>query len=93
MEGMNCRPGCAACCIAPSISSPIPGMPQGKPAGVRCVQLDAAGRCLIFGRPERPAVCSSLMPSPAMCGESAVQAMHWLSELEAQTRPGSVAPS
>ena len=24
-----------------SISSPIPGMPQGKPAGVRCVQLTA----------------------------------------------------
>ncbi|HNF77692.1 MAG TPA: YkgJ family cysteine cluster protein, partial [Thauera aminoaromatica] len=26
---MDCRPGCAACCIAPSISSPIPGMPHG----------------------------------------------------------------
>ena len=36
---MDCRPGCAACCIAPSISSPIPGMPHGKPAGVRCIQL------------------------------------------------------
>ena len=30
---MNCREGCGACCIAPSISSPIPGMPHGKPAG------------------------------------------------------------
>jgi Fe-S-cluster containining protein len=43
---MDCRPGCGACCIAPSISSPIPGMPVvdgiSKPAGVRCVQLDAA---------------------------------------------------
>jgi Fe-S-cluster containining protein len=87
MAGMNCRPGCAACCIAPSISSPIPGMPQGKPAGVRCVQLDAANRCLIFGQPERPAVCASLAPSQAMCGESAAQAMRWLSELEQQTRP------
>ena len=37
----GCRAGCGACCIAPSISSPIPGMPNGKPAGVRCVQLDA----------------------------------------------------
>lgn len=26
----ECRPGCGACCIAPSISSPIPGMPEGK---------------------------------------------------------------
>ncbi|MCF5019628.1 YkgJ family cysteine cluster protein, partial [Pseudomonas lactis] len=29
---MKCREGCGACCIAPSISSPLPGMPQGKPA-------------------------------------------------------------
>ncbi|MEO8036559.1 MAG: YkgJ family cysteine cluster protein, partial [Acidobacteriota bacterium] len=36
---MDCRTGCAACCIAPSITSPIPGMPEGKAAGVRCVQL------------------------------------------------------
>ncbi len=84
---MDCRAGCAACCIAPSISSPIPGMPQGKPAGVRCVQLDAAGRCLIFGRPERPAVCGSLMPSQAMCGQTAEQALTYLHRLEQDTRP------
>ena len=53
---MNCRPGCGACCIAPSISSPIPGMPRGKPAGVRCVQLDDANRCRIFGDAARPGV-------------------------------------
>lgn len=84
---MDCRPGCAACCIAPSISSPIPGMPQGKPAGVRCVQLDAAGRCLIFGRPERPAVCSSLAPSPEMCGNGDAQALRYLTQLERATQP------
>ena len=87
MEDMNCRPGCAACCIAPSISSPIPGMPEGKPAGVRCVQLDAAGRCQIFGQPERPAVCASLMPSLAMCGDSPAQALHYLTRLEKETAP------
>ena len=64
---MECRPGCGACCIAPSITSPIPGMPQGKPAGVRCVQLDAANRCRIFGRPDRPAFCGGLQPSVEMC--------------------------
>lgn len=84
---MDCRPGCAACCIAPSISSPIPGMPRGKPAGMRCVQLDAAGRCLIFGRHERPAVCASLAPSPAMCGDNAVQALAFLERLERETQP------
>ncbi len=79
---MDCRPGCAACCIAPSISSPIPGMPQGKPAGVRCVQLDAQDRCLLFGDPRRPAVCGSLQPSIEMCGADRAQAMRFLDRLE-----------
>ncbi|MCA3239362.1 MAG: YkgJ family cysteine cluster protein [Curvibacter sp.] len=84
---MDCRPGCAACCIAPSISSPIPGMPQGKPAGVRCVQLDAAGLCLLFGRPQRPAVCRSLTPSPTMCSDRTAYALLYLTRLEKETAP------
>ncbi len=84
---MDCRPHCAACCIAPSISSPIPGMPEGKPAGVRCVQLTADLRCAIFGRPERPVVCGSLQPTPAMCGDSREQALRWLGHLEHDTTP------
>ena len=83
---MNCRPACAACCIAPSISSAIPGMPLGKPAGVRCVQLDAEDRCQLFGRPERPAVCASLAPSAEMCGASREQALTWIAQLERATR-------
>ena len=75
---MNCRPGCAACCIAPSISSPIPGMPQGKPAGVRCIQLDAQDRCMLFGDPRRPAVCTSLQPSIEMCGSEQAHALRYL---------------
>lgn len=85
---MNCRPGCGACCTAPSISSPIPGMPQGKPAGVRCVQLGDDARCRIFGQRERPAVCSGLMPSPEMCGQSTEQALRYLTQLERLTQPG-----
>ena len=46
---MKCREGCGACCIAPSISSPIPGMPHGKVAGERCLQLSAENLCNIFG--------------------------------------------
>lgn len=84
---MNCRPGCGACCTAPSISSAIPGMPTGKPAGVRCVQLDEQERCRLFGRSERPAVCGTLMPTTAMCGESRTQAMSWISRLERRTQP------
>ncbi|WP_157267478.1 YkgJ family cysteine cluster protein [Azohydromonas aeria] len=84
---MDCRPGCGACCTAPSISSAIPGMPDGKPAGVRCVQLGTDERCLIFGHPKRPAVCASLQPSAAMCGTSREQAMQWLAWMERQTAP------
>ncbi|HMV50697.1 MAG TPA: YkgJ family cysteine cluster protein [Blastocatellia bacterium] len=86
---MTCRIGCGACCIAPSISSPIPGMPQGKPAGVRCVQLTADNRCLLFGKPERPEVCTSLRPHREMCGDDAAHAMAWLLRLESLTQPAS----
>ncbi|QRM17992.1 YkgJ family cysteine cluster protein [Dechloromonas sp. TW-R-39-2] len=79
---MECRPGCAACCVAPSISS------LNKPAGQPCPNLDADLRCTIFGRPERPSCCGGLQPSLEMCGESRQQAMIWLANLEAATRPG-----
>ncbi|HTI16810.1 MAG TPA: YkgJ family cysteine cluster protein [Trinickia sp.] len=84
-----CRPGCGACCIAPSITSPIPGMPRGKPAGVRCVQLDDEARCKIFDRPERPACCGGLQPHPQMCGASRGEALAWLAQLEILTQPGA----
>jgi uncharacterized protein len=84
---MDCRPACAACCIAPSISSPIPGLPQGKPAGVRCVQLDERNRCRLFGHPGRPAVCAQLQPSAEMCGADAAAAMRYLVRLERLTQP------
>ena len=84
---MDCRPHCGACCIAPSISSPIPGMPEGKPAGVRCVQLTEDLRCAIFGHPDRPAVCVRLRPSASMCGSSAEEAMAMLASLEELTAP------
>jgi len=83
---MNCRPGCGACCIAPSISSPIPGMPQGKAAGQRCVQLTDDLRCAIFGQPQRPACCSGLQASEAMCGDTRRQALARLARLELATR-------
>ena len=82
-----CRSLCGACCIAPSITSPIPGMPQGKPAGVRCVQLDDDLRCRLFGKPERPAFCASLRPGADMCGSSAAEALALLAALERATAP------
>jgi Fe-S-cluster containining protein len=85
---MDCRTNCGACCIAPSINSPIPGMPDGKPAGIACVQLDERLRCKLFGKPERPAFCASLRPGLEMCGSGREDAMAWLAELEQATRPG-----
>ena len=87
MEERGCRERCGACCIAPSISSPIPGMPEGKPAGVPCVQLDENMRCRIFGSPARPAVCASLRPSAEMCGNSREEALDHLARLEELTAP------
>jgi Fe-S-cluster containining protein len=84
---MECRAGCGACCIALSISSPIPGMPAGKPAGVRCAQLAADNRCLLFGLPERPAVCAALRPMREMCGDSSEEALAYLAFLERVTAP------
>jgi hypothetical protein len=52
---------------------------------VRCVQLDPDNGCMIFGRPDRPAVCASLTPSREMCGDTRAQAMRFLSTLERLT--------
>ncbi len=85
---MECRPGCGACCIAPSISSLIPGMPRGKPAGIPCVQLLPDYRCALFGKPERPAVCVSLRPTELMCGANREDALAYLDDLELSTQSG-----
>jgi hypothetical protein len=62
-------------------------MPNGKPAGVRCVQLDADYRCMIFGKPERPLFCGSLQASAEMCGDTREYAIFWLDKLEQMTAP------
>jgi Fe-S-cluster containining protein len=83
----ECIEGCGACCIAPAISSPIPGMIEGKPAGVRCVQLDEVNACRLFGSPSRPAVCERFKPQFEMCANGPVQALRWLTDLERHTLP------
>jgi uncharacterized protein len=84
---MKCRAGCGACCIALSISSPIPGMPHGKAAGVRCAQLTLDNLCRLYGHPERPSVCERLKPGEDICGADAGEAMLKLAMLEAATNP------
>lgn len=62
-------------------------MPDGKPAGVRCIQLLDDMRCALFGRPERPAFCGSLMPARDMCGDARGEALQFLAWLERETLP------
>lgn len=62
-------------------------MPNGKPAGVRCVQLADDNRCKLFGLPERPRVCDRLIPMAEMCGRNFEEAMIYLTALEIATRP------
>ncbi|HWV19268.1 MAG TPA: YkgJ family cysteine cluster protein [Rhodocyclaceae bacterium] len=81
MTAHACRPGCGACCIAPSISS------LQKPAGKACMHLDADQLCGIFGKAERPACCSGLQASEEMCGTSREHALVWLDRLERLTAP------
>lgn len=81
-DKIECRLGCGACCIAPSISSPIPGMPNGKKAGERCVQLDAENLCQLFGLPERPDLCDQFKADIDVCGQSNQQALENLIYLE-----------
>ena len=83
----GCRPGCGACCIAPSISSAIPGMPKGKPAGIRCIQLDDDNLCRLFGDSRRPKVCHDFSYDRELCGHTRGEALHNIALLEAGSTP------
>jgi len=86
LDIIQCRPACAACCIVISISSPLPGMPNGKPAGIPCVNLDELQRCKIYDSIDYPLVCRNHKASPEFCGETKEEAMERLGELERLTQ-------
>ncbi|CAH0533197.1 hypothetical protein VST7929_01059 [Vibrio stylophorae] len=79
---MDCRLGCGACCIAPSISTSYPLHPNGKAAGERCKQLNTDNLCKLFGQKERPAVCGQFQAEMWVCGETREQALATLTDLE-----------
>ncbi len=85
---MDCRKGCGACCVVPSISSPIPGMPAGKPAFTPCLHyaLDT-GLCGIWNTAEYPDVCREFSPTAEICGTSREEAYRLLAEAEKATAP------
>ena len=79
---MDCRKHCGACCIAPSISSPIPGMPEGKPAGVPCIHLKDDYLCALFDSPHRPEVCRNFAAEKIICGNNRDDAIETLEFME-----------
>ena len=83
-EYIDCRRGCGACCIAPSIVEPFMGMPNGKRAGEPCVHLDQGNNysCKIFLDPRRPKVCEAFKAEKAICGDDREQAISILNRLE-----------
>lgn len=82
LSSFQCRTGCGACCIVPSISSPLPGMPDGKPAGTRCIHLLADLSCAIFFSSERPRVCGGFKAELLVCGQNRKEAFQILANLE-----------
>jgi len=77
---MFCRQKCGACCIAPSISSEIPGMSEGKPAGTACIHLQDDLSCGIYET--RPKVCRDFQAEELFCGKNSEEALDILSRLE-----------
>jgi len=85
---MNCRPNCGACCIAPSISSPLPNMPNGKAAGELCVNLDPSTfSCSVWGTDHYPKVCEDFQPTNESCGNNQKEALTTLTFFEIETSP------
>ena len=83
---MECRKGCAACCVNISISSPIPGMSKGKPASIRCIHLNKKNLCAIHDTKEYPEVCRNFTPMREMCGNNRKDAQIYLMNLENLTK-------
>lgn len=64
-------------------------MPEGKPAGVVCVNLDQeTGECTVWGTDTYPAVCREFSATAELCGTNRREALERLSALEEATSPG-----
>jgi hypothetical protein len=63
----------------------MPNMPDGKPAGVRCANLNDRNECTLYGRRERPPFCVGWRPGLEVCGHSFDEAMSNIAALEKRT--------
>lgn len=81
---MECR-CCGTCCVEISISSPLPGMSKGKPAGERCVNLNNNCRCKVHS--DKPNVCKNFKPTKEFCGNNKREAIYNIRRIERETKP------
>jgi len=56
-------------------------MPEGKPAGIRCIHLTDDFRCAIFHHPDRPKVCADFQAEELFCGRNREEALQILSSI------------
>ncbi len=85
---MQCRSNCGACCVAPSIYAAIPNMPNGKPAGVICANLDTnTWQCKIWGQDNYPKLCDNFKANIDSCGDNREEAIKLIGDWEYRTRP------
>ncbi len=64
-------------------------MPNGKPAGTPCVNLNEKRLCSLWGTSQYPKVCKEFTAVRWICGDTTDQAMATLRILDHVTRPGS----
>jgi uncharacterized protein len=57
-------------------------MPEGKPAGIRCIHLTEDLKCDIFLSPSRPKVCAGFKADSIVCGQNSDEAMSNLKWME-----------
>ena len=60
-------------------------MPGGKPAGVRCANLNDRNECTLYGQANRPRFCLGWQPSPQVCGRTFEEALATIAALERAT--------
>jgi len=62
-------------------------MPDGKPAGITCVNLEReTGLCTIWGTPAYPEVCRHFTATEEFCGQNREEAIERLIALEEATK-------
>ena len=85
---MECRSNCGACCIAPTITSKLPNMPNGKPSGTYCINLELTTlQCKIWGSGAYPKFCKDYQPCEEICGSSRQEALANIYYLDEITSP------